>query len=708
MVRSFLLNLIISCPVSVLRSVFMVMMEDGSRQLLRQFVEVRSEEAFRDLVRLHAPMVFNTALRQLAGDRAAAEDVTQEVFTLLSRKAAGLGGVVLAGWLYRQTCRRASNLIRTETRRKLRETSAMEQVDRIHRPDPSDDLARELDAAMETLPTKSRDALVIRYFEGADFSTVGRALGISEEAARKQVHRALERLGAIFKRKGITVASVSLGGTLSGFGATPLPDGFVSRISTQALKGAPVAVGSGWFYLLKPMIAGVAATSLVTAAAMTIRSKEVGQDSLQPLRVEGHGAALSRSRSISEDTSLVSLINEIKRVSSGPANALTTLRLSVVLDQIGDDQVAEFIRLANGKLNPQERAATYGRLLERWLEKDPESAMTFVLEDDVGKQVDPHTGSKLILNLFEDWLRRDDPTSRAWLLKHWENPVLKESAFMGALGMHLARNVVDRLIRADDKQPLRDFLRALPTDADRKAAFDSLAGNVPWGSLNRFGDVNEGLDCFRFIRELPDSAWNLDVARKYLSHWMETDPDVFEKAASTLPRSDRFLVALARLSTRQVSGERIPGLSGGFTVQSKPNNASAREQEAIQAGLDLGLPRGEILASVGAILLDRLSEEDALAWVDAHRGEVQLDECLADRARRFGSADGAIDQVPFEIIGIRWASRISDVELRVRMCRGAFRKLCARDLQNASEWLDKPDLPSDMHDTFQALVEESR
>lgn len=686
------------------------MMEEGSRQLLQQFAETRSDEAFRLLVRQHAPMVFNTALRQLAGDRAAAEDVTQDVFTLLSRKASGLSGVVLAGWLYRQTCRRASNFIRTETRRKLRETSAMEQFDRTHPPEPVDDLARELDAAMEALPTKGRDALVIRYFEGADFSTVGRALGISEEAARKQVQRALERLSVIFKRKGITVASVSLGGTLTGFGAIPLSDGFVSRISTQALKSAPVVAGSGWIHLLKPVIAGVAATSLVSAAAMTIRSKAAGQDSLQSLSAEGHGAALSRSSSMSEDSSLESLINEIKRVSSGPANALTVLRLSVVLDRIRDGQIPEFIHLANGKLNPGERAATYGRLLDRWLKKDPESAMTFVLENDVGKQVDPHTGSNLLNNLFDVWLRKDDPMSQAWLLKHWESPVLKESAFMDSLGMHLARNVVDRLIRAEDKQALRDFLKALPSDADRKAAFDSLAGNVPWGSLNRFGDVNEGLDCYRFIKDLPDFPWNLEVARKYLTHWMETESEVFENAVSSLPRSDSFLVALARLGARQLPGEPIPSLSGGFTRHSKPNDPSVREQEAIQAGLDLGLSREEVLTSVGSVLLDRLPEKEVLAWVDAHRGELNLDDQLAEKARFqskvYGGGYGANDHVPFEVIGIHWASRISDSELRARLCRGAFRKLSSKDPQMAAEWLEKPDLPADLHENFKAILEQ--
>jgi DNA-directed RNA polymerase specialized sigma24 family protein len=72
-----------------------------SGQPLREFSRNRSEQAFRELVRDHSPMVFATALRKLGGDHAAAQDVAQEVFTLLARKAHRLGSVVLVGWLYR-------------------------------------------------------------------------------------------------------------------------------------------------------------------------------------------------------------------------------------------------------------------------------------------------------------------------------------------------------------------------------------------------------------------------------------------------------------------------------------------------------------------------------------------------------------------------------------------------------------------------------
>ena len=57
--------------------------------------------AFRTLVERHSGMVHGTALR-IVGDEHLAEEVTQAVFILLMRKAAGLrSGTVLAGWLYR-------------------------------------------------------------------------------------------------------------------------------------------------------------------------------------------------------------------------------------------------------------------------------------------------------------------------------------------------------------------------------------------------------------------------------------------------------------------------------------------------------------------------------------------------------------------------------------------------------------------------------
>src|ERR1044071_9355851 len=65
-----------------------ITMDDSD--LLRRYVEDRSEEAFASLVRRHLSLVYGVARRKVAGDRHLAEDVTQQVFTDLARKARAL------------------------------------------------------------------------------------------------------------------------------------------------------------------------------------------------------------------------------------------------------------------------------------------------------------------------------------------------------------------------------------------------------------------------------------------------------------------------------------------------------------------------------------------------------------------------------------------------------------------------------------------
>ncbi len=46
-------------------------------ELLRQYVEARSEGAFAELVQRHLPMVYSAALRQVGGDAELAKNVAQ-------------------------------------------------------------------------------------------------------------------------------------------------------------------------------------------------------------------------------------------------------------------------------------------------------------------------------------------------------------------------------------------------------------------------------------------------------------------------------------------------------------------------------------------------------------------------------------------------------------------------------------------------------
>src|SRR6185295_2427868 len=107
------------------------MLDDA--ELLRRYAATRAEEDFAALVRRHVNLVYSAALRQVNGDAHLAQDVTQEVFTDLARKAGAVAQHrVLAAWLFTSTRFAAAKAVRGERRRHAREAEAqlMQELNR--------------------------------------------------------------------------------------------------------------------------------------------------------------------------------------------------------------------------------------------------------------------------------------------------------------------------------------------------------------------------------------------------------------------------------------------------------------------------------------------------------------------------------------------------------------------------------------------------
>jgi DNA-directed RNA polymerase specialized sigma24 family protein len=93
-------------------------------ELLRDYDRQGLEEAFAELVRRHINLVYSVALRHVRV-AAHAEEITQAVFVILARKAAGLRpDTILEGWLHETTRLTALSFLRGERRRQFREQEA--------------------------------------------------------------------------------------------------------------------------------------------------------------------------------------------------------------------------------------------------------------------------------------------------------------------------------------------------------------------------------------------------------------------------------------------------------------------------------------------------------------------------------------------------------------------------------------------------------
>ncbi len=206
-----------------------------SNALLREFAEHRSETAFATLVRQHLNLVYSVALRRCGGRTGLAEDICQAVFIDLARKARTLpGDVLLAGWLHQHTCFVAATMLRTENRRRHREEIAMQLQSLTDHTDWSR-LAPLLDEALLELSGHDRDSLVLRFLEQRPFAEVGAHLGLSENAARMRVDRALDKLHAKLTKRGVTSTASALALALAGPAVTAAPAGLAPTITTAAL-----------------------------------------------------------------------------------------------------------------------------------------------------------------------------------------------------------------------------------------------------------------------------------------------------------------------------------------------------------------------------------------------------------------------------------------------------------------------------------------
>ena len=223
-------------------------------ELLQAYCRNGSESAFETLVKRHVDFVYCSALRQVR-DPLLAEDVSQAVFLLLVRKARSFrSGTVLVSWLFRTTQFVAARALRTEHRRQRRELEAANMNPQSTAPECKPDWERVtpvLDEALATLPGKDRDAVLLRFISRKPFSEVGAGIGVSEDAAKKRVNRALARLRQFFARRGTTLSAAAIVAILGERVVQAAPAELATKITAALGAGASAAASTSAAALLK-------------------------------------------------------------------------------------------------------------------------------------------------------------------------------------------------------------------------------------------------------------------------------------------------------------------------------------------------------------------------------------------------------------------------------------------------------------------------
>jgi RNA polymerase sigma factor (sigma-70 family) len=248
------------------------------------------------LVRRYTNLVYSVARRRL-GNVSLAQEITQLVFIRLAKTVPKLrGDNELAAWLHRTTVHVSIDLWRSESRRRARESNAA-----VMHAEPDEalawnDMALVLDESVNELNDPDRQAILLRFFNQKTMRELGTALGISEDAAKMRVNRALGRLRDKLGARGVASASaIALGTALSQHAVEAAP---AQLVATLAASNFAAAAGGGTgiavvdflpqVFNLKFVVGTVAVLSVGTAALLwlhTQRSPTAG-DSAESMAAE--------------------------------------------------------------------------------------------------------------------------------------------------------------------------------------------------------------------------------------------------------------------------------------------------------------------------------------------------------------------------------------------------------------------------------------
>ncbi len=172
--------------------------EEGTSdaQLLARSLK-QDREAFGQLIDRHAATIVNLAYR-MVGNRAEAEDLAQETF-LSAFKALSTfrSDSKFSTWLYRIASNKCKDWLRVKRPGQAQHDVDVEEVLGVHVAEErtpeqllsQQQVAQELEQAIQRLPPLYREAFVLKHIEGLSYEEMQEILGVNGDTLKMRVYK---------------------------------------------------------------------------------------------------------------------------------------------------------------------------------------------------------------------------------------------------------------------------------------------------------------------------------------------------------------------------------------------------------------------------------------------------------------------------------------------------------------------------------------
>lgn len=524
----------------------------NDEQLLRAWSKDRCEESFGALVERYTDLVFGTAARRMI-DRQLAEEVSQNVFITLAKKAGQLKGANgIGGWLFKATVLEAAGVRRSESRRneRMRELKELEDTLRSVGGEAMGGEALEIvDEGLAGLGAADRNVLITRFFNGVSYEKMALASGRSESACRKQVSRAMQKLAELLEDRGVRVSTTVLAAGLGAIMTTRAPAELAGTCASGAIGATAGVAAPGILTIILTAMTTTKITSvLVLGGVLLLVSTGAGyvagrgdareeaanaasKASLEETRKSSRKGGDDRSeaspaslrKTSADETRIATILNNLKKKLRGKGwDQAMEAGVPLVAGLMGSDMEKAFA-VMSGEKNNSLRQTVQAILYRRWAALDGPAAI-----DHAMKQEDEFTRKVALGQGVPAWGAVDPQGALAWhqaMMNQDELPVdeLTANRMMGAILRGWSQT---------DMSAAWDRYEALSSDQQR-AALSSMD--------NLVADERYREAMVARVAVIEDEKLRSQVVQEVGEVWARTDPEAAVEWFDTIEFADPML-----------------------------------------------------------------------------------------------------------------------------------------------------------------------